>query len=215
MSRKLAFIFGATVTLVAVPQVALACTGDACSAVSAGSWSSGKVTVTDKDSSGKIAVKVCFKDSKICNIWGINPGANSVVLAPPSGTHVPSNTSVEIVEASYSSKPTAAATFANLTLTNGTNRDMNFAFHDAIASQSQDEKSDTSPTGQWTAKAKQRPDGTIDVSFRNVIRRMWPQDNKTKEEEKASYYRCFDFKGQLTPGGEWKHTFTENEGRKC
>jgi hypothetical protein len=95
----------AAATLVAGTAIAAACSGDACNSVSAGSWSSGKVTITDKDASGKISAKVCFKDSKICNVWGINPGSNSVALSPPSGTPLPKSTSVEIIEAKYDQKP--------------------------------------------------------------------------------------------------------------
>jgi len=106
----LALALATTIALGAAPQIAVACSGDACNSVAAGSWSSGKVTVTDKDTSGKISVKVCFKDSRICNVWGLNPGSNSVVLSPASGTPLPKNTAVEIVEASYVTKPTAAET---------------------------------------------------------------------------------------------------------
>jgi len=95
----------AAATLVAGTAIAAACSGDACNSVSAGSWSSGKVTITDKDTSGKISVKVCFKDSKICNVWGLNPGSNSVPLSTPSGTPLPKSTSVEISEAKYDQKP--------------------------------------------------------------------------------------------------------------
>jgi hypothetical protein len=110
MTPRLGLALATVIALGAGPQIAVACSGDACNSVSAGSWSSGKVTVTDKDKSGKISVKVCFKESRICNIWGLNPGSNSVVLSPPSGGPLPKNTTVEIVEASYVTKPTAAET---------------------------------------------------------------------------------------------------------
>jgi hypothetical protein len=203
VTRKLAVIFATTVALGA-PGMALACTGDACSSVTAGSWSGGRVSVTDKDASGKILVKVCFKNSKICNPWGINPGANSVALPQPKPPL--SDTSVVIVEATYSQKPTQADANATLHLTNGTARVMLFSFGDDIAKGATDAQSDTTPGGNWTGKAKQRPDGTIDVQFRNVIR---------GDASTPSYYRCLDVKTQLKPGGDWSHTFTENEGRKC
>jgi len=107
MTPRLCLALATAIAVGAAPQIAVACSGDACNSVASGSWSGGKVTIIDKDTSGKISVKVCFKDSRICNIWGLNPGSNSVVLSPPSGTPLPKNTAVEIVEASYVTKPTA------------------------------------------------------------------------------------------------------------
>jgi hypothetical protein len=107
MTPRLGLALATAIAVGAAPEIAVACSGDACNSVAAGSWSSGKVTITDKDTGGKISVKVCFNDSRICNIWGLNPGSNSVVLSPPSGTPLPKNTAVEIVEASYVTKPTA------------------------------------------------------------------------------------------------------------
>jgi hypothetical protein len=110
MGSKLSVALITTIVLGVAPEIAMACSGDACNSAVAGSWASGKVNVTDKDTSGKISVKVCFKDSRMCNIWGLNPGSNSVVLSPPSGTPLPQNTAVEIVEASYVTKPTFVET---------------------------------------------------------------------------------------------------------
>jgi hypothetical protein len=208
MTRKLGFIIGMTIALGA-SEVAQACTGDACSSVTAGSWSNGKVSITDKDASGKILIKVCFKNSKICNPWGISPGANSVALAQPKPPL--SDASVEIVEATYSQKPTQTTqttqtTYANLHLTNGAARAMLFSFGDNIAKKATDAPSDVTPHGSWTGKVMQRPDGTVDVQFRNVIR---------GDPSTPSYYRCLDLKTQLKPGGDWNHTFTESEGSKC
>ena len=62
--------------------------GDACNSVAAGSWSSGKVTVTDRDKSGKISAKVCFKDTRICNISESQPRPEFSVLSPPSGDSI-------------------------------------------------------------------------------------------------------------------------------
>jgi hypothetical protein len=84
-----------------------ACGGDACNSVIAGSWSNGTVSITDKDTSGKISVKICFKNTNFCNPWGINPGVNSVALPQPKPP-LP-DTSVEIIEANYSQKPTQAS----------------------------------------------------------------------------------------------------------
>ncbi len=211
MTRKLGFIITMTIAMGA-SEIAQACSGDACSSVTAGSWSNGKVSITDKDTSGKISVKVCFKNTKICNPWGIGPGANSVALPQPKPPL--SDASVEIVEATYSQKPTSQnptsqkpmQTYANLHLTNGTARAMLFSFGDNIAKKPTDSPSDVTPHGNWTAKVMQRPDGTVDVQFRNVIR---------GDASTPSYYRCLDLKTQLNPGGDWSHTFTESEGSKC
>jgi hypothetical protein len=206
MTRKLSFIVAMTIAL-GVSEIAQACSGEACSSVTAGSWSNGTVPITDKDTSGKISVKVCFKNTKICNPWGINPGANSVALPQPKPPL--SDVSVEIVEATYSQKPTGQKTtqpYANLHLTNGTAREMLFSFGDNIAKKATDAPSDVTPHGNWTAKVMQRPDGTVDVQFRNVIR---------GNASTPSYYRCLDLKTQLNPGGDWSHTFTESEGRQC
>jgi len=202
MTRKLALMFATAVAVGAAPQIALACTGDACNAVTAGAWSNGRVTVTDKDTSGKISVKVCFKNSKVCNPWGINPGANSVALSQPKPPV--SDTTVEIVEATYSQKPTKAASYVTLSLTNGTAWDVSFGVHDDVAKQNTQAPSDVTKGGSWSTKALQTADGFIDVTFSNVIR--------TKD---GSYYRCLEVKTQVNPGGQWSHTFTENEGRKC
>ena len=204
MIRKLALIFTATVVSAVAPELAQACSGDACNSVTAGSWSNGRVSITDKDASGKISVTVCFKNTRICNPWGINPGTNSVALPQPKPPL--SDTSVEIVEATYSQKPALVEAYAILRLTNGTARDILFSYGDDIAKTAIDASSDTTPKGNWTGRVKQRPDGTIDVQFRNVIR---------GDPSTPSYYRCLDLKTQLKVGGEWSHTFTENEGRKC
>jgi hypothetical protein len=196
-----------------VSEIAHACSGDACSSVTAGSWSNGKVSITDKDTSGKISVKVCFKNTKICNPWGIGPGANSVLLLRNQSQPL-SDTSVEIVEATYSQKPTSdkptsqkpTQMYANLHLTNGTVREMLFSFGDNVAKKATDAPSDVTPHGSWTTKVMQRSDGTVDVQFRNVIR---------GNPSTPSYYRCLDLKTQLSPGGDWSHTFTESEGSKC
>jgi hypothetical protein len=204
MPRKRALIFATTIA-VGASEMALACSGDACNSVTAGSWSNGRVSIADKDTSGKISVKVCFKNTKVCNPWGINPGANAVALPQPKPPLT--DTSVEIIEATYSQKPTQAVFYANLHLTNGTARDMLFVVGDDIAKKATDAPSDTTPNGSWTGKAMQRPDGTIDVTFRNLVR----GDGASI----PSYYRCLDLKTQLKPGGDWSHKFTEDEGRKC
>src|SRR5512142_1811051 len=105
MRHRLGLALATTVALSAAPQIALACSGDACGSVSAGTWSGGKVTITDKDSSGKITVKYCFKDTRTCNTWGIKPGSNSAALAIPLGASAPKNTTVEITDATYDQKP--------------------------------------------------------------------------------------------------------------
>ena len=157
MIRNLSLAF-TTIFALGAPEMAQACSGDACSSVTAGSWSNGRVSITDKDTSGKISVKVCFKNTKICNPWGINPGANSVAL--PQSKPPLSDTSVEIIEATYSQKPTQADTYATLRLTNGTARDILFSFGDDIAKGATDASSDTTPKGNWTGKQKQRSDGS-------------------------------------------------------
>ena len=87
MKHRLGLALATTVALSAAPQIALACSGDACSSVSAGTWSNGKVTITDKDSERKdFGQGLLQGHQNLHDPWEIKPGSNSVALAIPLGS---------------------------------------------------------------------------------------------------------------------------------
>jgi hypothetical protein len=106
MTPRLGLALATIIALAAAPHIAVAfqCNGDACMSVAVGTWSSGKVTVTDKDKTGKIAARFCFRDAgTICNNVNLKPGPNSIELLPPR--QPPKNTTVEVTRAEYTQKP--------------------------------------------------------------------------------------------------------------
>ena len=85
MTPRLGLALATIIAFAAAPQIAVAfqCNGDACMSVAVGTWSNGKVTVTDKDKTGKIAARFCFRDAgTICNNVNLKPGPNWLNSSP-------------------------------------------------------------------------------------------------------------------------------------
>jgi len=156
------------------------------------------VTITDKDTSGRILVKGCFKNTNICNSWTIVPGTRAVTFFQPKDPLPREDEHVEIVEANYSQKPTQASStdkqqgsgqvaqapqapkFVKLNYRNGSKVEIQVYTVDKISGKTVEKKNQITLGGGDSSQAMVDKDGNIDIVFSIV----------GKNNQGVSEYHC-------------------------
>ena len=100
---------------------------------------------------------------------------------------------------------TSAATFVKLSLHNAAKLNMMVDVRDHVANTEDDVRTELTPGGARTSKAKLDQKGFINIGFLILFR----------DEKSGSFYRCVDVSTQVEGKSELSYDFSVDSGRKC
>jgi hypothetical protein len=99
----------------------------------------------------------------------------------------------------------SAATFVKLSLHNAAKLNMMVDVRDHVANTEDDVRTELTPGGARTSKAKLDQKGFINIGFLILFR----------DEKNGSFYRCVDVSTQVEGKSELSYDFSVDSGRKC
>ena len=234
MTRKLAFMLATTLVFGAAPQIAHAsCSGSACSAltVKLRGYSSSEsllhFDLTNSDKSRAIKVKACIMTAGSCVLtfdptiyaektselsFPAKPGSNVeirsadfVVSDKEKADKEKADKEKQAVKEKAEKDKASAATFVKLSLHNAAKLNMMVDVRDHVANTEDDVRTELTPGGARTSKAKLDQKGFINIGFLILFR----------DEKNGSFYRCVDVSTQVEGKSELSYDFSVDSGRKC